>query len=66
MPKNLHLSTGITTPMRICEALAERCDAVLMVGELRGACREVGMFETRGRPVYRAADEIPVGNDAST
>lgn len=45
----------------ICEALAERCDAVLLVGESGGACREVEVFECRGRPVYRAVEEIPAG-----
>lgn len=48
--------------MRICEALAERCDAVLLDGESGGACREVGVFERMGRPVYRSVDEIPPGS----
>jgi hypothetical protein len=47
------------TTMLICEALAERCDAVLLVGESGGACREVAVFEREGRPVYRALEEIP-------
>ena len=47
--------------MLICEALAERCDAVLPVGESGGACREAAVFERRGRPVYRAVEEIPAG-----
>ena len=49
--------------MRICEALAERCDAVLLVGESGGACREAEVFERRGRPVYREVSEIPDGRD---
>ena len=47
--------------MHICEALAERCDAVLLVGESGGACREAAVFERRGLPVYRAVEEIPAG-----
>jgi hypothetical protein len=53
------------TVMRICEALAERCDAVLLVGESGGACREAEVFERRGRPVYRAVSEIPSGAGAA-
>jgi hypothetical protein len=49
------------TTMLMCEALAERCDAVLLVGESGGACREVAVFEHRGRPVYHALEEIPAG-----
>jgi hypothetical protein len=47
--------------MHICEALAERCDAVLLAGESGGACREAAVFERRGLPVYRAVEEIPAG-----
>jgi len=50
--------------MLMCEALAERCDAVLLVGESGGACRGVGVFERRGRPVYRSLEEIPAGEAA--
>ncbi len=48
--------------MLICRALAERCDAVLLVGESEGACREVEVFERRGRPVYRALEDIPAAD----
>jgi hypothetical protein len=52
--------------MRICEALAERCDAVLLVGESGGACREAAVFERMGRPVYRSVEELPAGAAASS
>ena len=45
--------------MHICEALAERCDAVLVLGESEGACREVDVFERNGRPIYRSIEELP-------
>ncbi|HZI20468.1 MAG TPA: hypothetical protein VEY09_17935 [Pyrinomonadaceae bacterium] len=45
--------------MRICEELAGRCDAVLLTSKSGGACREVEIFERRGRPVYRSLDELP-------
>lgn len=51
--------------MRICEALAERCDAVLLIGESGGACREAEVFERRGRPVYRSPEEIPAEAEAA-
>jgi hypothetical protein len=44
--------------MRICEALAERCDAVLVIGESPGAGHEREVFERRGCPVYLRLDEI--------
>jgi hypothetical protein len=50
----------------ICEALAERCDAVLLVGESEGACREARVFERRGRPIYRALEEVPPGDAPSS
>ena len=46
--------------MQICEALAERCDAVLLIGESGGACKELEVFERRARPVYRELNEIPI------
>lgn len=51
--------------MRMCEALAERCDAVLFIGESGGACREVEVFERMGRPVYRSVEDIPTGTGAA-
>ena len=48
--------------MTICLALAERCDAVLVLGESEGVCREREVFERMGRPVYRSLDEIPAGS----
>jgi hypothetical protein len=45
--------------MKTCLALAERCDAVLVIGESGGARREREVFERAGRPVYHALEEIP-------
>jgi nucleoside 2-deoxyribosyltransferase len=45
--------------MRICEALADRCDAVLVTGESSGACREIGVFERKGLPIFKRLDELP-------
>lgn len=45
--------------MRISLALAERCDALLFVGESGGACREREVFERKGLPVYTDAGELP-------
>lgn len=47
--------------MQISLALAERCDALLFLGESEGACREREVFERRGLPVYADAGEIPEG-----
>jgi hypothetical protein len=52
--------------MRICLALAESCDAVLLLGESEGANREREVFERRGRPVYRSVDGIAAAHSAST
>jgi hypothetical protein len=51
--------------MRICEELAARCDAVLLIGESGGACREVEIFERRGRPIYRSLAELPRPDEAA-
>jgi len=45
--------------MKICEALAERCDAVLVIAESKGVWREIEIFKRRGCPVYRDVSEIP-------
>lgn len=46
--------------MPLSLALAERCDACLRVGgPSRGADEEVARFAARGRPVYRALDDVP-------
>jgi uncharacterized protein DUF4406 len=46
--------------MLICEALAERCDAILLIGESKGALRERDVVQRRGRPVFYDLDELPV------
>lgn len=45
--------------MMICEALAERCDAILLIGESNGACREVEVLQRCGRPVFHDLNELP-------
>ena len=45
--------------MLICEALAERCDAILLIGESSGACRERDIFQRCGKPVFHDLDELP-------
>ncbi len=45
--------------MAISLALAERCDAILLIGESPGANRERDALARLGRPVYRAVEEIP-------
>lgn len=46
--------------MPISLAAAERCDAVLRIGEPSdGADREVAKFEARGLPVFRRIVDIP-------
>ncbi|MDQ4123906.1 MAG: hypothetical protein M3209_20900 [Acidobacteriota bacterium] len=49
--------------MKICEALAEKCDAVLLIGESGGACKELEIFERHSRPVYRKVEEIPIESE---
>lgn len=46
--------------MKISLALADACDAILMIGESPGANREQAVLEAKGRPVYSALNEIPV------
>jgi hypothetical protein len=48
------------TTMMICEALAERCDAILLIGESSGACREREVVQRCGRPVFHDLNELPV------
>ncbi len=48
--------------MRVSLALAERCDAILMVSHSAGADAEMRLFEAAGKPVYRELDQIPVGS----
>jgi hypothetical protein len=44
--------------MDISIALAERCDAILMIGESPGANRERDVFLRKGLPVYVDVEEI--------
>jgi hypothetical protein len=45
--------------MDISLALAEKCDAVLMIGESPGANMEREVFVRKGLPVYNELKEIP-------
>lgn len=46
--------------MPLSLGLTERCDAILRIeGASKGADAEVERFRQRGRPVFRALDEIP-------
>jgi hypothetical protein len=46
--------------MDISIALAERCDAILMIGESPGANKERDVFLRKGLPVYLDVEEIEV------
>ncbi len=58
------LQPGITdfrkTIMDISLALAERCDAVLLIGESPGANMERDIIRNRGGAVYLRVEDIPV------
>ena len=45
--------------MDISLALAERCDAILMIGESPGANLEREVFLRKGLPVYEALKDVP-------
>jgi len=45
--------------MLICQAMAERCDAILMIGESNGACRERDVLRRCGGPVFQDLNELP-------
>ncbi len=46
--------------MPISLAMAERCDAVLRVGDAsQGADREVARFQAAGKPVFQSLDDLP-------
>jgi hypothetical protein len=45
--------------MRLSLALAERCDALLLLARSPGAEREAQAFRGRGLAVYRSIEEIP-------
>ncbi len=40
-------------------AIAERCDAILMIGSSPGADIERSLISAKGLPVYNSIDEIP-------
>lgn len=47
--------------MPLSLSLTERCDAVLRIeGKSSGADEEVAKFKTRGQPVFRSVDEVPL------
>lgn len=45
--------------MRVSLALAERCDAILMVSHSGGADREMDLFRAAAKPVFERMDDIP-------
>lgn len=45
--------------MDISLALAEKCDAVLMIGESKGANMEREVFRRKGLPVYVDLKDVP-------
>ena len=45
--------------MRISLALAEKCDAILCIGESKGVEMEKQVFEKNGLPVFYSLEEIP-------
>jgi hypothetical protein len=47
--------------MRISLALAERCDAILVLGKSKGTDMEREVFERKGLMVYHDLDEIASG-----
>lgn len=46
--------------MTISLGVVGQCDALLLIGESPGANRERDLILSKGRPVYRSVDEIPV------
>jgi len=45
--------------MQISLAVIDKCDAILMIGESKGANREKDLIVSKGLPVYYSIDEIP-------
>ncbi len=45
--------------MNISLALAEKCDAILMIGESPGANMEREIFRRKGLPIYNDLKDIP-------
>jgi len=46
--------------MEISLEIIDRCDAILMIGESRGANMECDVISGKGLPVYRSVKEIPL------
>jgi hypothetical protein len=47
--------------MAISLAVVGQCDAILMIGESRGATKEKELVLSQGKPVYWSIEEIPTG-----
>jgi hypothetical protein len=45
--------------MEISLAVIDKCDAILMIGESKGANRERDILIAKGLPVYYSINEIP-------
>lgn len=48
--------------MAISLALVDKCDAILMIGESRGANRERNLIRSKGLPVYESICEVPASS----
>ncbi len=48
--------------MNISLAIVGRCDALLLIGESPGACKERDLILSKGKQVYYCIEEIPEGN----
>jgi len=46
--------------MRISLALADRCDAILVLGNSKGVEAERSTFERKGLTVYKDPDDVPL------
>lgn len=48
--------------MAISLALVDKCEAILVIGESAGANRERDLVKSKGLPVYRNVNDIPLFN----
>lgn len=47
--------------MDISMAVISCCEALLLIGESKGANREANYIRSKGLPVYNNIDEVPTG-----
>ena len=48
--------------MKISMAVIDKCDALLLLGESKGALMERDLIATKGLPIYYSITEIPDNN----